>query len=213
MFQVLSIGLSSGIVQGLMDSDELNVIEILERVRDGDEDAANQLLDYMTPLVMKIVWRRCPSSLAEEDMAQEIFIRVFKNLGQFKGTAHFNHWVSRIAVNTCITHLIKAKGRKKELRKSDLSEEHQAVIDAAIADESIALPDERASSLELLRCLLDRLDPKDRLVIELRELEQKSVKEITQITGWSGVNVRVRAMRAKKKLRRFWQELLESENG
>ena len=147
-----------------MEKDEVNVTAILERVRDGDEDAANQLLDYMTPLVMKIVWRRCPAAVAEEDMAQEVFIRVFKNLGQFKGTAHFNHWVSRIAVNTCITHLIKAKARKNELRKSDLSEEHQALIDAAIADESVAAPDEQASSLELLRCLLDRLEPKDRLV-------------------------------------------------
>lgn len=194
-----------------MEESEIDVEATLERVRSGDEDAASELLDYMNPLVMKIVWRRCPAALAEEDMAQEIFIRIFKNLNQFKGTAHFKHWVSRIAVNTCITHLIKAKSRQKELRKSDLSEEQQAAIDAALKDENVESPDARAASLELLGCLLERLDPKDRLIIELKELEQKPVREISLITGWSEVNVRVRAMRAKAKLRGFWADLVESE--
>lgn len=194
-----------------MEEAEIDIDSVLARVRAGDEDAASELLEYMNPLVMKIVWRRCPAAVAEEDMAQEIFIRVFKNLNQYRGTAHFKHWVSRIAVNTCISHLIKAKTRQNELRKSDLSEEHQAVIDAAVADESVESPDEKASALELLKCLLDRLDPKDRMIVELRELEQKSVKEISRMTGWTGVNVRVRAMRAKAKLRVFWKELLESE--
>lgn len=194
-----------------MDRPEFDVESMLQRVRGGDEDAAADLLDYMNPLVMKIVWRRCPAGMAEEDMAQEIFIRIFKNLNQFRGTAHFDHWVSRIAVNTCITHLIKAKARRQEVRKADLSEEHQAVIDAVLTDETVASPDQKAGSWEILQRLLGRLDPKDRLVVELRELQQKSVKEISQITGWTGVNVRVRAMRAKAKLRRYWKELLESE--
>jgi RNA polymerase sigma factor (sigma-70 family) len=194
-----------------MEEAEMDVEATLRRVQCGDEDAASELLEYMNPLVMKIVWRRCPAAVAEEDMAQEIFIRVFKNLKQFKGIAHFDHWVSRIAVNTCITHWIKAKSRQKEIRKADLSEEQQAVIDATIRDDKIESPDTKVASLELLGCLLGHLDPKDRLIIELKELEQKSVKEISQITGWSGVNVRVRAMRAKAKLRGFWAELLESE--
>ncbi len=194
-----------------MEESDIDIDSVLQRVREGDEDAANELLEYLNPLVMKIVWRRCPAAVAEEDMAQEIFIRVFKNLDQYRGTAHFRHWVSRIAVNTCITHWIKAKARQNELRKSDLSEEHQALIDTAVADESLDSPDDRVAARELLACLLERLDPKDRLIVELRELEQKSVKEISRLTGWTGVNVRVRAMRAKAKLRAFWKELLESE--
>ncbi|MDA7632836.1 sigma-70 family RNA polymerase sigma factor [bacterium] len=194
-----------------MEESEIDVESTLKRVQSGDEDAASELLEYMNPLVMKIVWRRCPVAVAEEDMAQEIFIRVFKNLNQFRGTAHFKHWVSRIAVNTCITYLIKAKSRQKELRKADLSEEQQAVIDASIGDDKVEAPGTKVASLELLGLLLGRLDPKDRMIIELKELEQKSVKEISRITGWSGVNVRVRAMRAKAKLRIYWAELLESE--
>ena len=194
-----------------MDDPDIDVDSILAQVREGEEDAAAQLLDYIHPLVMKIVWRRCPASVAEEDMAQEIFVRVFKNIGQFSGKAHFNHWVSRIAVNTCITHLIKAKNRRNEIRKADLSEEHQAVLDASVADESVVAPDEKVASLELLTYLLERLDPRDRLILELKELEQKSIKEISALTGWTGVNVRVRAMRAKAKLRLYWKEMLESD--
>ncbi len=194
-----------------MDEAEIDVESTLARVHGGDEDAASELLEYMHPLVMKIVWRRCPAMMAEEDMAQEIFIRVFKNLDQFRGKVPFKHWVSRIAVNTCITHLIKAKSRRLELRRSDLSEEQEVMLEMATADEHAEVPDQKTASLELLERLLERLDPKDRLIIELKELEQKSVKEISQITGWSGVNVRVRAMRAKAKLRAYWNELLKSE--
>ncbi len=183
----------------------------MEKVNQGDEDAAQALIEHMHPLVMRIVWRRCPATVTEEDMVQEIYIRVFKNLKQFQGRAHFDHWVSKIAVNTCITHLVKAKARQAELRRSDLSEEQDAVIDAAIADESVEAPDQKVQARELLDKLLQRLDPKDRLILELKELEQKSVKEISAITGWSGVNVRVRAMRAKAKLRAYWQELLLEE--
>ena len=192
-----------------MDEEEIKAT--LAQVRAGDEGAAAALLEYMNPLVMQIVWRRCPARMAEEDMAQEIFIRVFKNLNQFRGKVPFKHWVSRIAVNTCITHLAKAKKRRFELRKADLSEEQEAVLDMATADERAEAPDQKTASLELLERLLAHLDPKDRLILELKELEEKSVKEISQITGWSEVNVRVRAMRAKAKLRVYWQELLKSE--
>lgn len=192
-----------------MDEEEIKAT--LAQVRAGDEGAAAALLEYMNPLVMQIVWRRCPAGMAEEDMAQEIFIRVFKNLNQFRGKVPFKHWVSRIAVNTCITHLTKAKKRRFELRKADLSEEQEAVLDMATADERAEAPDQKTASLELLERLLSHLEPKDRLILELKELEEKSVKEISQITGWSEVNVRVRAMRAKAKLRNYWQELLKSE--
>ncbi len=192
-----------------MDEEEIKAT--LAQVRAGDEGAASALLEYMNPLVMQIVWRRCPAGMAEEDMAQEIFIRVFKNLNQFRGKVPFKHWVSRIAVNTCITHLAKAKKRRFELRKADLSEEQEAVLDMATADERAEAPDQKTASLELLERLLSHLEPKDRLILELKELEEKSVKEISQITGWSEVNVRVRAMRAKAKLRNYWQELLKSE--
>lgn len=192
-----------------MDEEEIKAT--LAQVRAGDEGAASALLEYMNPLVMQIVWRRCPTGMAEEDMAQEIFIRVFKNLNQFRGKVPFKHWVSRIAVNTCITHLAKAKKRRFELRKADLSEEQEAVLDMATADERAEAPDQKMASLELLERLLSHLEPKDRLILELKELEEKSVKEISQITGWSEVNVRVRAMRAKAKLRNYWQELLKSE--
>ena len=192
-----------------MDEEEIKAT--LTRVREGDEGAASALLEYMNPLVMQIVWRRCPTGMAEEDMAQEIFIRVFKNLNQFRGKVPFKHRVSRIAVNTCITHWVKAKKRRFELRKADLSEEQEAVLDMATADERAEAPDQKTASLELLERLLSHLEPKDRLILELKELEEKSVKEISQITGWSEVNVRVRAMRAKAKLRNYWQELLKSE--
>ncbi len=194
-----------------MEETETEVEAILERVREGDEQASAELLDYLYPLVRKIVWRRCPVEMSEEDLTQEVFIRIFKTLNQFSGKGRFRHWASRIAVNTCITHLIKCRRRRQELRKSDLPLEQQDILEHTVADERSEAPDRKVASLDLMETLLAFLPPKDRLILEMRELERKSFREIGLLTNLSEVNVRVRALRAKAKLRTYWKELQESE--
>jgi RNA polymerase sigma-70 factor (ECF subfamily) len=129
-----------------------------------------------------------------------IFIKVFQKLSQFSGKAPLEHWVSRIAVNTCLNQIASEKVRP-ELRQADLSEEEQAVVENLAATSEELAPDKRFASRQLVEHLLAALKPAERLVIDLLYLQGRSVAEIKKITGWSEPLVKVRAFRARQKMK------------
>jgi RNA polymerase sigma factor (sigma-70 family) len=189
-----------------MGEETLDVAACLERVRQRDEEAARELVAHLYPLVIKIVRSHLPRRVAEEDLAQEIFLKMFTNLNQYQGTVPFEHWLSRVAVSTCLDSLRFHK-RRPELRWADLSETEAEVLDAVIQTSDEAHPAEAMAANELVGKLLDCLSPADRLVITLMDLEEKSVAEISERTGWSASLVKVRAFRARAKLRKHLAEL------
>ena len=129
-----------------------------------------------------------------------IFIKVFQKLSQFSGKVPLEHWVSRIAVNTCLNQ-IESERVRPELRHADLSEEEQAVVEnLAISADELA-PDRRFASRQLVEHLLDALKPVERLAIDLLHLQGRSVEEIRKITGWSAALIKVRAYRARQKMK------------
>src|ERR1700675_4049731 len=97
-----------------------------------DDEAARALVQRLYPLVAKIVRSHRPRRTAEEDLCQMIFIKMFQKLSQFSGKVPLEHWVSRIAVNTCLNQ-IESERIRPELRYADLSEEQAAVVDALAA--------------------------------------------------------------------------------
>lgn len=191
-----------------MDEPVLDVGECLQRVRKGDEDAARALLAHLHPLVTKIVRAHLPRRTAEEDLVQMVMIKVFTRLDQYRGEVPLVHWVSRIAVNTCFNELSREKVRP-EMRYADLSEDEEAVLQNLAADTGELPPEEALSARELVEKLLASLNPEDRLVITLLHLEGRSVEEIRAVTGWSGPLVKVRAFRARQKLKKVLNRLLE----
>ena len=136
---------------------------------------------------------------------------MFTRLDQYQGNVPFPHWVSRIAVSTCIDHL-RAQKRRPELRWADLTERETDALDAAITAENDVAPDDALAARELVQKLLDQLKPEDRLVIQSLDLEQKSIAEISESTGWNPTLVKVRAFRARRKLQRLYRELTQSEH-
>src|SRR6516225_5331783 len=92
-----------------------------------DDEAARELVRRLYPLVAKMVRSHRPRRTPEEDLCQMIFIKIFQKLSQFSGKVPLEHWVSRIAVNTCLSQINGEKVRP-ELRHADLSEEEEAVI-------------------------------------------------------------------------------------
>src|SRR6266446_8836102 len=92
------------------------------------DDAARQLVRRLYPFVAKMVRSHRPRRTSEEDLCQMIFIKMFQKLSQFSGKVPLEHWVSRIAVNTCLNQIAAEKVRP-ELRHADLSEEEQAVVE------------------------------------------------------------------------------------
>jgi RNA polymerase sigma-70 factor (ECF subfamily) len=180
----------------------------LELVRTGDEEAARRLFEHLRPLVLKVVRAHLPRRISEEDLAQTIFMKVFSNLDQYSARAPFEHWVSRIAVNTCIKAL-RAERARPELRRADLGEDEAHVLDLLATTSDDLGPDQSVASRELVEKLLARLSPEHRLAVNLLHLEGRSVEEVKALTGWNESVIKVRAFRARRKLRRFLDELMK----
>lgn len=137
-------------------------------------------------------------------------MKLFSRLSQFQGTVPFPHWVSRIAVTTCIDHL-RAQKRRPEFRWADLSENEAEVLDAVLTNENDVDASDALAARELVGKLLDELKPDDRLVIQMLDLEQKTLVEISQVTGWSTTLIKVRAFRARRKLQKLFEQLKRKE--
>jgi len=192
------------------DEPSFDMAGCLDRVRGRDQDAARALVDHLYPLVIRIVRSHLPRRVAEEDLAQEVFMKMFTRLGQYQGAVPFPHWVSRIAVTTCIDHL-RAQKRRPEFRWADLSENEAEVLDAVMTSENDVPANDAMAAHELVHKLLDQLKPDDRMVIRLLDLEQKTIAEIGELTGWNTSLVKVRAFRARRKLRKLFLELQQKE--
>src|SRR5690349_11470545 len=91
----------------------LDVPAAVRRVRSGDEDAARQLMNHLYPLVLSVVRGHLPRRLGEEDLTQMVFTKIFTKLDQFSGAVPLEHWVSRIAVNTCLNALQAERIRRR----------------------------------------------------------------------------------------------------
>jgi RNA polymerase sigma factor (sigma-70 family) len=182
-----------------MDDDE-HARALVDRARSGDDDAARELIRQLYPLVAKIVRGYRPRRTAEEDLAQMIFVKVFQNLAQYSGKVPISHWVSRIAVNTCRNQLMAEKARP-ELRHADLSEEQAAMLENLASDDALS-PDRRLAARDLVEKLLAMLKPVERLVIDMLYLQERSVAEVQKLTGWTAATIKVRAFRARQKLRK-----------
>ena len=166
----------------------------------NDDEAARELVRRLYPLVARIVRGHRPRRIAEEDICQMIFIKVFQKLPQFSGKVPLEHWVSRVAVNTCLNQIESEKVRP-EVRHADLSLEEQAVVENLASSTNELAPDQRFASRQLVEHLLAGLKPVERLAIDLLYLQGRSVNEIRKITGWSSALIKVRAFRARQKMK------------
>jgi RNA polymerase sigma factor (sigma-70 family) len=182
-----------------MDDDE-HARALVGRARGGDDSAARELIHQLYPLVAKIVRGYRPRRTAEEDLAQMIFVKVFQNLAQYSGKVPISHWVSRIAVNTCRNQLLAEKARP-ELRHADLSEEQAAMLENLASEDALS-PDRKLAARDLVEKLLAMLKPVERLVIDMLYLQERSVAEVQKLTGWTAATIKIRAFRARQKLRK-----------
>ncbi|MGO8677439.1 MAG: RNA polymerase sigma factor [Limisphaerales bacterium] len=186
---------------------DLDVVECLARVRDHDQDAARALVEYLYPTVIRIVRSNLPRRAEEEDLAQEIFLKMFEKLNQYQGQVPLNHWVSRIAVNHCL-NAVRSQRVRPEWRLADLPEEQARALDAVTAaDVQEPHPADLIGARELVDMLMEALSPQDRLVIRMLEVEERSIEEVREVTGWSSALIRVRAFRARHKLNKYFGKL------
>ena len=181
-------------------------LQIINRVLQGDVECFAELIDRYQQHVTNIVNRHVPSDHVAE-VAHDVFVRAFSGLAGFSTGVPFEHWLSGIAVRTCYDFW-RTRSRE-DVPVSSFTEEHDAWIDQVLADESDARFQEQArrqETTEILQQALQCLSPENRLVLTLVHLEGHSVREAARLLGWSVVNVKVRAHRARHALRRLLRE-------
>lgn len=161
----------------------------------GDDGAFADLVSRHKRRVFATAARFARDDHQLDDIAQEVFVRAFRHLRKFRAEAPFAHWLARITVSACYDFL------RKERRVRE-----QVSLDAAVFE----MPDRRIEAThaagrarELLAFALRRLSPDERLIVTLAEIEERPMREIAELTGWSESNVKVRAFRARQNLKRI----------
>jgi len=175
-------------------SDETGLPE--PAVNDSPEDFAVIVRRYQAR-VFAILHRYEPDAQRVEDLAQETFLKAWRARAAFDQRAPYEHWISKIAVRVALDHLRREKRRRNDIALPELGED---ALDWLRSSEDTSEPAAREAA-ELLQLALRELSPSDRVVITLQELEGRSIREIAQTMGVSRVAVRVRALRARLKLR------------
>ena len=135
-----------------------------------------------------------------EDIVQEVWMKAFQKLKSFRGEAPFEHWLMRLAVRTCYDFL-RGHQRNRETTFSELTEPETDWLERFVRQPESSSENADAARL-LVQRILEELTPAARLVITLLEIEDRSVKEISKLTGWSVPLVKVRAFRARAEMKK-----------
>jgi RNA polymerase sigma-70 factor (ECF subfamily) len=175
--------------------------ELISAACKGDAASFEPLITKYQGRVFATARRYARRESEVEDIVQEVFIKAFQKLEGFRGEAPFEHWLMRLAVRTCYDFLRSHK-RNRETAFTELSEPESNWLDRYVIEPDEASEDAEAAR-QLIEKVLSHLSPPARLVITLLEIEERSVREIADLTGWSIPLVKVRAFRARAEMRKI----------
>jgi RNA polymerase sigma-70 factor (ECF subfamily) len=188
---------------------ELTDAELIAAVLQGDTASFEPLVQKYSPRVFATARRYARRESEIEDIAQEVWLKSFQKLAGFRGDAPFEHWLMRLTVHVCYDFLRRHQ-RNREATFSELTEAEDDWLDRFAAQ-----PDDASESAtaarQLVGRILEQLSPAARLVITLLEIEEHSIKEIAQLTGWSVPLVKVRAFRARAEMKKHLARLAKEK--
>jgi RNA polymerase sigma-70 factor (ECF subfamily) len=183
--------------------------ELIAAVLKGEAAGFEPLVKKYQPRVFATARRYARRESEVEDIVQEVFLKAFQKLHTYRGDAPFEHWLMRLAVRTCYDFL-RFHQRNREANFTDVSDQDADWLDRFVAGST----DDRenaAAAKELVNRVLMKLSPAARLVITLLEIEDRSVKEVAALTGWSVPLVKVRAFRARAEMRKCLEKITKSK--
>ncbi len=183
--------------------------QLIAAVLKGDAASFEPLVEKYSPRVFATARRYARRESEVEDIVQEIWLKAFEKLRSFRADAPFEHWLMRVAVRTCYDSL-RAHRRNRETTFTELTEPEGDWLDRFVSQPETAREDAEAARL-LVGRLLEQLSPAARLVITLHEIEGRSVKEISKLTGWSAPLVKVRAFRARLEMRKVLAKIAKEK--
>jgi RNA polymerase sigma-70 factor (ECF subfamily) len=162
----------------------------------GDDDAYALLVSRHKRRVFGLAARFAGDCDEREDICQETFVRAYEHLKSYRHEAPFEHWLVRICVRVC-HDLLRKRQQERGVSLDDVAE---------LQDRAGELRQTAGEMRRLLFRAMERLKPDERLVITLLELEEYTVRETAELTGWSEGNVKVRGHRARQTLKRILEE-------
>lgn len=179
--------------------------ELIAEVLKGDAASFEPLVQKYSPRLFATARRYARRESEVEDIVQEVWLKAYHKLASFRGDAPFEHWLMRLAVRTCYDFL-RGHQRNREASFTDLTEPESDWLERFVTAPETA-NDHSEAARQLVSRVLEQLSPPARLVITLLEIEDRSVKEIAEITGWSVPLVKVRAFRARAEMRKVLARL------
>lgn len=185
--------------------------ELLQAAQAGSRQAFETLVLRYRLWVTRLAARFLPNPADAEDLAQDAFVRAFANLSRCRPGVPFRNWLMRLTVNLCLDRL-RYRRRRPERSASQVYEEDAGWLENRLdrdAENLYRRLESEREARELLRRVIPRLSAEDQALLHLLYGEELEVPEVAQMMGWSAVNVRVRAFRARRKLKRILEELLE----
>lgn len=195
---------------GLKDYAALSDSELATRSTKGDDHAFAEIVRRYTPRVFRFVSRFFRRRSVVEEVAQDVFLRIFTQLKTYEGRGSFEGWLTRITVNTCINQLRSAK-RETELTVSALSEEESDWLEQKMSDAATVRhqsDEEKLIAADLVGRVLETMSADDRLVLTMIDGEGHSIRDIVEMTGWTESKVKIQAFRARRRMREAVENLL-----
>ena len=183
--------------------------EIVAAVCGGDSERFSELVTRYQPRLFATARRYARREDEVQDIVQEIFLKAFSKLSSWRGEAPFEHWLMRLAVRTCYDAL-REHQKNREHSVSDLTEDETGWLDQFAIAPADSNPGADAART-LVAKVLEKLSPPARLIITLLEIEDRSVKEIAELTGWSVPLVKVRAFRARAEMKKILQRISQEK--
>jgi RNA polymerase sigma-70 factor, ECF subfamily len=182
-------------------------LQDVRQTLNGDSEAYRRLIERNQERVSAMMWRFSRDKGTHEELVQNVFVEVYLALSTYKAIAPFTHWLTRIA--TRVGYLYWKKQARERAFPTVSLEEWQHVLEAPSCEEGFFEAMDPFEAGELLHTLLAQLPPRDRLVLTLRYVEEHSVLETSRMTGLSQAMVKVQTLRARKKLRKLLQGVME----
>lgn len=175
--------------------------DLVAAVLRGDPASFEPLVEKYSPRLFAMARRYARREDEVEDIVQEVWVKAYTRLATFRSEAPFEHWLMRLAVRTCYDFL-RGHKRSRESSFTELTDPESDWLERFAATPENTSEDADAARL-LVQRVLEELPPAARLVINLLEIEDRSVKEISEMTGWSPTLVKVRAFRARAQMRKI----------
>lgn len=184
---------------------QFNETEVIDSVKKGNQKAFAVLIGHYKHLVFTLALRMIRNREDAEEVAQDIFIKVFHSIHQFKGDSKFSTWLYRVAYNTCLDRIKKLKSEQRTEVINELTELQVLEMDSAL--DQMELKERKT----LIAESLDVLPEDESFIMVLYYMEELSLQEISQIVGLNTNHLKIKLFRARKKMLTILKEKLHTE--